>query len=177
MKMNTTRHLFWISTITAGLMLGACEFPPRDECGGHDAVLAKSASCAGPIDTNESLAPRDAWTKPAPAAYAFTYAIQCFCAQETVGPFFVTVHGDTVTEVLRRTLEGDTVVVADKLQSYLIDSIWVDAWDRMTPIGNSANWHYHEEYGFMDSLYFDPRGAVADDEYGFTIHDFRSLNE
>jgi len=143
-----------------------------DECPAAS-VLAKTTLTPLVCPSREG----NPWRTTRPEAFAFTYTRHCFCPQDYVGPFLVTVHGDSVTSVRRVTHEGDTVALTGNLQSYHIDSIWYDVAVRLTRAHSSADVRYDTTYGFPDSLYIDQIQDAIDDEYGITIKNFRLLTE
>ncbi len=153
-----------------GLAFNACENIPTGTGGCPD-----SASTLAKISTSCIVPPYYPWKREPPAAYAFTYTRQCFCLAESAGPFFVTQHGDSVTQVLRRTEIGDTVAVTASLQSYALDSLWADVNQQLSKLYAHAFLRRDSTWGFPDSFYVDPYINLADDENGLTITNFRDL--
>lgn len=140
---------------------GGCEHVP--------ALYKASTSCPAPADYE--------WASKEPAAYSYTYARQCFCVVDYVGPFLVESLRDSVTRVRRLTLEGDTVEITTRLQSYSVDSAFAEIRRHLSWSYAHAEVRYDSAYTFPAFFHVDHHLMLADDEFGLTLTDFRNLAE
>jgi hypothetical protein len=111
----------------------------------------------------------------APPAYTYTYQRNCFCPPEWRGPFSVSADSASVVSVFRKLEGGDSVRITERLQSYSIDSIRAELNGKLAREHDTAIVRYDSLYGFPASAYIDFSHQMADEEYGFTITDFRDL--
>jgi hypothetical protein len=121
--------------------------------------------------------PGTGWQEKKPAAFSYTYQRNCFCPPDWRGPFSVYADSVSVDSVFRRFAggDGDSVAITENLQSYSIDSIRAELNAMLELDHDTAIVRYDSVYGFPASAYIDFNFQAADEEYGFTITDFRNL--
>jgi hypothetical protein len=115
------------------------------------------------------------WHELKPARFSYTYQRSCFCSPEWVGPFSVRATADSVTEVYRLLYGEDSVPVTGGLKAYSIDSILAELYVQMGRERDTGFFEIDSVYRFVSHVYIDFSRHTADEEYGFTITNFRNL--
>jgi len=117
-------------------------------------------------DTPESEDP------PLPDNYAYTVVLKCFCFP--VGPFDIEMlNGEIIS------FESDQVDVeglSDELKnSFTIDNLHGRVLQLLDQNPFMSTVIPHPVYGFPADVFIDSDERIADEEWGYTITEFRSL--
>lgn len=143
--------------LAAFLLLPACALVNND--GGNRSVSGN--------DRTTLRANNEVWRDRSVDDYTFTYQINCFCVQETRGPFEVEVHDGAIVSV---QYEGEAVD-PESQQFYTISGLFgllEDAFDRNA---EQVTVTYDAELGHPVEFYIDYNSGIADEEIGATVLD------
>jgi hypothetical protein len=113
---------------------------------------------------------RSQWKKAKPFSYSFEYQVRCFCPEALQGPFRVLVRADTIVSVNEHPY--------DRSESRLImtpDQLFDRAKRYLSRKPYRKKMEYHPTYGFIQSAMFDPRPGIMDDDFLWTIRDFKAI--
>ena len=106
--------------------------------------------------------------------YSYSVVISCFCSADYVGPNSILLVDGVVTKYNGKNVSIDDSNY-DLIQSLGLDDLIQQAerYIDQDPIKETIE--YHPKYGFIEHCYFDVSEQIADEEWGFTITDFKVL--
>jgi len=107
-------------------------------------------------------------------SYSYTVMISCYCSSDYVGPNAIVLEDGVVTK-----LNGHDVEIGqsdyDLAQSLGLDDLTLRAETIIDNEPFEMSVEYHPTYGFIDDCYFDIDENWIDEEWGYTITDFKVL--
>lgn len=106
--------------------------------------------------------------------YSYTVSISCFCSMDYVGP-----NGIILVDGIVTKFNASDISVGDEnydlAQSLGLDDLIAQAERNMDQDPVRETIEYHPTYGFISKCYFDISEQIADEEWGYTITDFKVL--
>jgi hypothetical protein len=135
-------------------------------------VAAVMAGCGLGTGRVDGLAEaRDRWSQADVSNYRFELTNLCFCTEEAVGPFVVTVRDGEVVEATRE--DGP---LTDRAPQYLftVEQMFaqIDEWRGFDEVTAT----FDAELGFPTEIQADEDGATEDDQFVVTVDDFTVLD-
>lgn len=106
--------------------------------------------------------------------YSYTVMISCYCVTDYVGPNSIVLVDGVVSEFNGTDVSEDDSKY-DLIQSLGLDDLIEQAEHMIEQDPIQKTIEYHPIYGFIDECYFDISEQIADEEWGYTITDFKVL--
>lgn len=137
------------------------------------ALVLSLSACSDPPTTSVAQGPRATWDAAGIGSYTFTVMRGCFCPQEYIGPFTVTVVDGAPVAVVRGRKEipvddetlGELPLTVEQLFTY-IDEVGAQADD--------VSVSYDADLGFPSRISVDLYANAVDDEMQIAVSDFRA---
>ena len=126
--------------------------------------LLSGCSLVGGTDATDDLDDaRRLWADADLGSYTMTLTRGCFCLEESIGPFEVTVEDGVVVSATREgeTVPTDRVLTVDALFDVLEDAYRRDA--------HRVEVTYDPTQGYPTTFFIDYDAGVADEELGYTV--------
>ncbi len=122
---------------------------------------------------DDQLKGKDLWYSLNIISYEMTQQISCFCfPYEFILPKSIKVENDKIISI-----DGKHPKEMIGYESfYSINSLFYFIENNLSENPEFYEINYHEEYGFPESIYFDMSKAIADEEIGYYISDFKIIN-
>tara|TARA_E500000178_G_scaffold278582_1_gene278120 strand:+ start:187 stop:621 length:435 start_codon:yes stop_codon:yes gene_type:complete len=122
---------------------------------------------------DDQLEGKDLWYSLNIISYEMTQQISCFCfPYEFILPKSIKVENDKIISI-----DGKHAKETIGYESfYSINSLFYFIENNLSENPEFYEINYNEEYGFPESIYFDMSKAIADEEIGYYISDFKIIN-
>tara|TARA_X000000950_G_scaffold246017_1_gene303170 strand:- start:1475 stop:1909 length:435 start_codon:yes stop_codon:yes gene_type:complete len=122
---------------------------------------------------DDQLEGKDLWYSLNIISYEMTQQISCFCfPYEFILPKSIKVENDKIISI-----DGKHPKETIGYESfYSINSLFYFIENNLSENPEFYEINYNEEYGFPESIYFDMSKAIADEEIGYYISDFKIIN-
>ena len=131
------------------------------------ALMALGCASAAPVTPPTDLTSAQAlWAARDVQEYRFTIRRDCFCLDDAIGPFDVTVSAG-ISTVTRAGAAVDPALLEGLPVN--AQALFAFAAERVSQEGFRAR--YDETTGFLLSVWSDPLPQAADDELGLTLSD------
>jgi hypothetical protein len=125
-------------------------------------------ACPSPVQINEAL-----WKSRNIVNYEFTFRRLCFCPPEVVKPVVLEVRAGMLVGV--RFADGSSGAVVAHYQRFApLEKIFREI-ENVQRSGGSVTAMFDPTYGFPTNLSADPVPGTVDDEFVYTITDFKVL--
>ena len=135
------------------------------------------ASCTQVDTEQELLSNRQKWESAAVSSYELNMQQGCFCPDFITRPIHLVVRS---SEIMLTYTDDGSRVTDDALESLFIGPVpkMFDGIKFM--IDNDPDEMrviYNEEYGFPERITADPISSAIDDEFGFSVSNFRIIDD
>ena len=131
-------------------------------------LTALLVACPGPAQINEAL-----WQSKNIVNYEYTFRQLCFCPPEVVKAVILEVRAGSL--VSARFADGSSGAVVTNYQRFApLEKIFREI-ENVQRSGGSVKATFDPTYGFPTNVSADPVPGAVDDEFVYTVTDFKTL--
>lgn len=127
-------------------------------------------SCTKSAEDRELSSNQSTWNRKNIHNYEFSLTVNCFCPEARVGPHLIKVADDQIVSV--NNLPYDPSVAGELLT---IDDLFTFVATSIERNPYSQTIEYNSAFGYPQTVWFDYNNAIADEELGYVVTDFKVL--
>lgn len=106
-----------------------------------------------------------------PLKYSYTLTMSCFCTSSYIGPHQISMEEGVIKDY--SFLGEGKPLEKEEYENFSMTKLQEDALEIIANGPVSQMVERHPEFNFISKAYFDIDERIADEEWGFTITDFK----